>query len=131
MNRSTLAIFVLLAATACSKGKDAPSVGGEPAPEVEVFPIANAKLTNCHFASAAPTYTLNSKITPNVIQCDEGVPKRIEMLSRAPLPNGLELDQEQLALVGTPKEKVSRATYTVYLENEAGYVRIQLTLSVK
>lgn len=129
--RTAMILGFGLAVTGCSKGKDAPAVGGNPAPSVETFPISNSKLVNCHFTNPTPTYAFNSTIQPNVIQCDEGVPKRVELLSRTPLPNGLELDAEHLSLVGTAKEKVARASYTVYLENEAGYVRILLTLTVK
>lgn len=123
--------LLTLSMVGCSKDKQAQSTENKPIPDVETFPIANSILTRCRFAIPAPRYTLNSRIAPNVIQCDEGVPKRVEVLSANPLPNGLELDPEQLALVGTPKERVQNATYVVYLENEAGYVKIQLSITVQ
>lgn len=115
---------------ACSKSKDEGAKNGH-VPEVEVFPITNAKLTNCRFATTSPVYAFNSKITPNVIRCDEGVPKRVEVLTQNPLPQGLSLDPSQLALVGTAKEKVSKAPYVIYLENETGYVKISLNITVQ
>ena len=116
--------------SSCSKSKEADARSGN-VPEVEVFPITNSKLTNCRFTTSSPSYTFNNKIAPNVIRCDEGVPKRVEILTPNPLPAGLELDANQLALVGTAKEKVSQANYVVYLENEAGYVKIPLKITVQ
>lgn len=125
-----LALTFTTAVTACSKGKEAGSPSGN-IPDVEVFPLTNQKLVNCRFAQPAPVYAFNAKIAPNVIQCEEGVPKRIEVLTPNPLPAGLELDPKTLSLIGTAKEKVSKAPYVVYLENEAGYVKIQLNISVQ
>jgi hypothetical protein len=122
--------MTIVALTACSKSKDAGSPSGN-IPDVEVFPIANHKLTNCHFKQPTPVYAFNARIEPNVISCDEGVPKRIEVLTPSPLPSGLVLDLATLSLQGTAKEKVSRAAYVIYLENEAGYVKIPLSITVQ
>lgn len=130
MNRLTVLGMMILALQACSKKQEDESPNGN-IPDVEVFPIANQKLVNCHFKQASPVYAFNAKIEPNVISCDEGVPKRAEVLTPNPLPAGLELDVKTLSLIGTAKEKVSKAPYVIYLENEAGYVKIPLNITVQ
>jgi hypothetical protein len=115
--------------SACSKSPDqAPNVA---APVVESFPAQNAKFKNCHFKVAFPVYSLNSAIAPNPIQCDEGVAKTVQLLGANVLPAGVTFSTASLSLVGTPTEKTAIAPYNFYLENEAGYVILQLNLTVK
>lgn len=97
----------------------------------ESFPIANSKLKNCHFKFPKPTYTFGSTIEPNVIQCDEGVPKKVEVLTVAPLPSGIQFSPSTLSLTGTANERVAQAPYEFYLENEAGYVIIKIQISIQ
>jgi hypothetical protein len=118
-----------LLATACSK-QQANDTGGTGTPMVETFPISNSKLTNCHFQVAAPTYSVGSAITPNPIQCDQGVPTNVQVLNVAPLPTGLLFSMDQLSLTGTSAQKLSQTPYQFYLENEAGYVIITMQLTV-
>lgn len=113
----------------CSKTPDQAPNPTEPV--VESFPAQNAKFKNCHFKVAFPVYSLNSAIAPNPIQCDEGVAKTVQLLSANALPAGLMFSTASLSLVGTPTEKTAIAPYNFYLENEAGYVIIQLNLTVK
>jgi hypothetical protein len=128
----SLVAVALLAvlSVSCSKAKNAPNPNGD-VPVVETFPITNTLLKGCRFAVSPAQYTFEAKIEPNVIQCEEGVPKKIEVLSQSPLPMGLRLDPSQLALVGTPRERILGGNYLVYLENEAGYVRIPLQITVR
>lgn len=119
-----------LAILGCSKAKDQPGTSGTPG-AVETFPITTAPLKNCQFQQPSVTYTFETKIEPNGIRCEEGVPRKIEVLSPSNLPLGLRVEPSQLALIGTPRERVTGAQYVVYLENEAGYVRIPLSITVK
>jgi hypothetical protein len=97
----------------------------------ESYPIENSKLKNCHFKVQAPTYTFGATIEPNIIQCDEGVPKKIEILTPAPLPSGIQFSQNTLSLIGTANERVVQAPYDFYLENESGYVIIKIQISIQ
>ena len=97
----------------------------------ESYPIENAKLKNCHFKYSTPSYTFGASIEPNIIQCDEGVPKKIEILTPAPLPSGIQFSQNTLSLIGTANERVVQAPYDFYLENESGYVIIKIQISIQ
>jgi hypothetical protein len=131
MNRFAICLLGILSLSlGCSKSKEADQTPSTP-PVVETFPISNSQLVGCHFTIVRPTYTIGTKIEPNVIRCNEGVPKKIQILNPISLPAGLELDSETLSLVGTPRERTQQAPYIVYLENEAGYVRIPLTITVR
>ncbi len=115
---------------ACSKDKDTGPAANQ-GPDVEKFPIAATQFKNCHFKDTSPTYTLNGVIPPNPIECDEGVAKKVELLTTNPLPNGLRFSMDQLSLTGTAGEKIASAPYQFYIENEAGYVILNLNLTVK
>ncbi len=78
-----------------------------------------------------PSYTVGQTITANRILCDEGVATKIEVLTPTPLPKGLTLDLASRSLIGKPEERVIQAPYQIYLENEAGYLVISLTLTVR
>ncbi len=123
-------ILSLLVLSSCTKeaskdGKTAITNGSES------YPIENSKLKNCRFKNTAPSYTFGSTIEPNIIQCDEGVPKKVELLTVAPLPSGIQFSQNTLSLVGTANERVIQAPYDFYLENEAGYVIIKIQISIQ
>ena len=125
-----LLFSALIAFSACSKKDAAREPSGKPTVS-ETFPIENSKLTNCHFKNQNPTYSFQSTIEPNPISCDDGVPRKVELLTPTPLPNGLQFAANQLSLVGTAGEKVVGAPYEFYLENEAGYAIIKLHITVK
>ena len=122
-------IVAVLALTACSKS-NSDQAANPLAPTVESFPIGNTEFKNCHFHIPAPTYSANATIAPNYISCDEGVAKSVQLLSAATLPAGMTFDLGTLSLVGTPTEKVTAAPYDFYIENEAGYLILHLTLTV-
>lgn len=104
---------------------------GNTALESESFPIENLKLKNCHFKFPTANYVFGATITPNIIQCEEGVPKKVEQLTPAKLPDGIHFDAGQLSLVGTANERVIQAPYDFYLENESGYVIIKIQISIQ
>lgn len=120
-------LFVLIA---CSKNSPTASLPA-PVPEVETFPIQNTQLKNCHFKDRSPVYSYNTPIAPNPIQCDEGVAKKVELLSTSPLPNGIQFSMNDLSLVGTANEKIASAPYEFYIENEAGYQILKVQLTVR
>jgi hypothetical protein len=124
--------LTLFALSACSKKEAERSPTGQIEGPIS-FPITSSKLENCRFKNPAPTYAFNSSIEANTILCDEGVPTKVELLTPNPLPNGIEfsMNQNLLGLTGTAKERVIGAPYEFYLENEAGYQIIKLTLTVK
>ena len=123
-------IALMVLAVSCSKGNTGQS-DADGTPIVESFPIQNTKFKNCNFHLAAPTYSVNAAIAPNVISCDEGVAKTVQLLSSAKLPVGLSFNLATLSLIGTPIEKVANAPFDFYIENEAGYVILHLNLTVK
>jgi hypothetical protein len=115
-----------------SCSKQAPKLAnGLVDPNAETIPIGNFKFKNCHFLNPTPSYTFGAKITPNIIQCDEGVAKSVQPLNPAKLPAGIYFDPAQLALVGTANERVVQAPYDFYLENESGYVIIKIQISIQ
>ena len=120
----------LLMLSSCSKSNPN-SDQSTVAPFVESFPIENTKLTHCRFQTATATYSVNSAITPNPIICDEGVARAVQLISTAPLPQGLMFSTDTLSLVGTPTAKASSAAFNFYIANEAGYVILPITLSVQ
>jgi hypothetical protein len=119
-----------LALTSCSKKAPDQSTAYSP-PVAEGYAVENTKFKNCHFKVAAPTYSVNAAIAPNAIQCDEGVAKKVEVLSTSALPAGLTFSMGTLSLVGTPTEKVTNAPFDFYIENEAGYLILHMALTVK
>ena len=127
----TLALLLaFIALNACSKTPSKASLALEK-PSVESYPIANTQLRNCHFKDQAPVYGYNTPISPNPIQCDEGVAKKVELLSNTPLPNGILFSMNELSLVGTANQLVASAPYEFYIENEAGYQILKLQLTVR
>jgi len=122
----------LLAASlfSCSKAKDAPHASST-LPTAETFPISNSELKNCHFKDQNPTYTFGQTIPQNPIQCDQGVPRSVQILNPNPLPNGIQFSMNQLSLVGTANERVASAPYRFYIENESGYLILKMLLTVK
>ena len=101
-------------------------------PTVDTSAVSAPALVNCHFQTQKATYSFNTTIKPNPITCDNGgVPRTVQVLSPAPLPPGLEFDATKLALVGTATEKQALSPYKFYLENEAGYVIINLQITVQ
>jgi len=123
-------LVALLSLSACSQ-KDSNRTPGSQNITPEPLPISNSKLTNCHFKDAHPVYSFQSTIAPNPISCDNGVPRKVELLTPTPLPGGLQFAMNQLSLTGSPSEKVTSAPYQFYLENEAGYVIIPIQITVK
>ena len=97
----------------------------------ESIPIANSELKNCRFTNPAPNYAFGSTIEPNVILCDEGLPKKVEQLTPSPLPSGIQLNEGVLSLSGTANERVIQAPYDFYLENESGYTIIKIQISIQ
>jgi hypothetical protein len=97
----------------------------------ESIPIENSTLKNCRFQSTNPTYRFGSVIEANPILCDEGVPKKVELLTPSPLPSGIQFSMDQLSLMGTANERVIQAPYEFYLENESGYTTIKIQISIQ
>jgi hypothetical protein len=127
---SALILTTLILLTSCSKST--PIVDqGSGTPVVESFPIANTKFQNCRFQTAAPTYGVNSTITPNPIVCDAGVAKAVQLISTTPLPQGIIFSSDTLSLVGTPTVAMASTIFDFYIENESGYVILPLTITVK
>jgi hypothetical protein len=116
-------------ATGCSKQQAADAPAAQPT--VETFPISNSKLTNCHFQTATATYSSGAAIAPNPIICAQGVPTSVQVLNPTPLPSGIAFSMDQLSLTGTSTVKLAQTPYQFYLENEAGYVIINLQLTVQ
>ena len=129
LNSVFLIAFLLISATGCAKATSQDPTYLTPDPET--YPIENAQFKNCHFKDPKPVYTLNSKINPNPILCDEGVATKVEMLSINTLPTGLQFSMDSLSLIGTATQKVAPTTYQFYIENEAGYLILNLNLTVK
>jgi PBP1b-binding outer membrane lipoprotein LpoB len=127
-----IALLILAAFTlaGCSKASTDTPVSNL-GTTVESFPIENTEFKNCNFHVTAPSYALNSAITPNYISCDEGVAKSVQLLSATALPNGLSFDLGTLSLVGTPTTAIAATPYDFYIENEAGYLILRLNLTVK
>ncbi len=126
----SLSILSLIIFSACTKeaSKDSkPNL----VIDSESFPIENTTLKNCRFKIPNPTYTFGSTIEPNPILCDEGVPKRAEILTPAAPPNGIQLSSATLSLVGIANERVVQAPYDIYLENESGYAIIKIQISIR
>ncbi len=101
---------------------------GDPTPETQA--IITDQLKNCRFQNPKITYAYQSKITANPIICDQGVPRKVELISPTPLPSGLLFSMNELSLVGTANEKVIKAPFQYYLQNEAGYVIVKLEITV-
>ncbi len=127
--KSTL-IIALLVLSSCTKqaSKDRK---GNVSIDSESYPIENSKLKNCHFKFPFPSYTFGATIEPNIILCDEGVPKKVEILTPAPLPSGIQFSPNTLNLIGTANERVIQAPYDFYLENESGYAIIKIQISIQ
>ena len=123
---------VLLAASlvSCSKAKETQAVKSTVS-TAETFPISNSEMKNCHFKDPNPTYTFGQNIPPNPIQCDQGVPRSVQILNPNALPTGLQFSGNQLSLVGSASERVTASPYRFYLENESGYVVLKMLLTVK
>lgn len=124
-----LFIFGLISLAACSKNADKDQktvIVGD-----ESYPIENSKLKNCRFKFPSPTYSFGATIEPNLILCDEGVPKKVEILTPAPLPSGIQFSANTLSINGTANERVVQAPYDFYLENESGYVIIKIQISIQ
>jgi hypothetical protein len=119
-----------LALGACSKSNsgDASSPTGI---FPQTFPIASTVLTNCRFKNPNPIYSVGAPITPNSIQCDEGVATTVSLLNPTPLPSGLTFSMAQLSLVGTPTQKIAQTPFQFYVENESGYVILKIQITVK
>ena len=126
----TLFCLFTLSLASCSKAKVSP-LSPNNLSTAETFPIANSELKNCHFKDPNPTYTCGQTITPNPIQCDQGVARSVQILNPNPLPSGIQFSSNQLSLVGTAGERVTGSPYRFYLENEAGYVVLKMLLTVK
>jgi len=120
----------ILTLSACSK-QELQSFRRNLPTDSESIPIENSKLKNCRFQSTNPTYPFGSTIQPNPILCDEGVPRKVELLTPSPLPSGVQFSMDQLSLVGTANERVIQAPYEFYLENESGYLIIKIQISIQ
>jgi hypothetical protein len=123
-----LASLALLS-TGCSK--DATTAATVTPQSVETFPLENTVLTGCDFQTPNPTYAFNSTIAPNPIVCKAGVARTVTLISPGLLPSGLKFDPTQLSLVGVANEKMVAVPYTYYVENEAGYIILKLTITIK
>ena len=97
----------------------------------ESYPIENTKMKNCRFKFSSLNYTFGATIEPNIIICEEGVPKKVEVLTPAPLPSGIQFDSNTLSLIGIANERVIQAPYDFYLENESGYAIIKIQISIQ
>ncbi len=123
-------LAILLTLASCSQKNNGASKSTG-TPTVESYPIANTKLQNCHFKNPAPTYTYGATITPNPIVCDSGVATAVSLVSASPLPTNMQFSMDQLALTGIASEKMSQIPYQFYVENQSGYVILNLQLTVK
>jgi hypothetical protein len=131
MAKGFAVVFMLLVTlSACSKKSSERDPNGQ-ITVPEGYPLSSSKLENCRFKDPAPTYSFNSTIELNAIQCDDGVPRTVQVLTPNGLPNGLEFTYSPLGLHGTAKERVVAAPYEFYLENEAGYQIIRMTITIK
>jgi hypothetical protein len=124
----TICMFPILAG--CS-AEQLQSIRPTSSSDSESIPIENSTLKNCRFQSTNPTYPFGSVIQANPIVCDEGVPKKVELLTPSPLPSGVQFSIEQLSLIGTANERVIQAPYEFYLENESGYTTIKIQISIQ
>lgn len=124
-----LAVCTLLFFSACTPKEKSKAPLFQP--EVVVDELSVGPLKNCKFSDPQPAYNFQTNIPPNTIQCEEGVPTHVELLSDLPLPSGLRWDAQQMALIGSANEKVSQAPYQFYLKNAAGYIIIPLKITVK
>ena len=116
----------------CSKQEAEQTVAKKPPVSIpESQAINNTKMRNCRFQNSPVEYTYGQSIPMNPIVCDEGVAVKITQLSPNLLPSGIIFSSADRALVGTANEKVIGAQYEFYLENEAGYVRVPLRLTVR
>lgn len=131
LSSMTRALFILSLIVLASCTKEAPKDSKAIQHGDESYPIENTKLVNCRFKNPTPSYSFGATIEPNIIQCDEGVPKKVEQLSPAPLPSGIQFSQNSLSLTGTANERVVQAPYDFYLENESGYVIIKIQISIQ
>ncbi len=122
-------IFCLIN-TGCSK-EDLGKLSRAQPGDVESIPLENSKLKNCRFQSITPSYAYGTNIPANPILCDEGVAKKVEILTPNPLPSGIQFSQDQLSLIGTANERVIQAPYEFYLENESGYAIIKIQISIQ
>ena len=123
-------LIICLLTTGCSKENLDKIYRNQPG-EVDSLPIENSKLKNCRFQSITPSYAYGTAITPNPIICEEGVAKKVEILTPNPLPSGIQFSQDQLSLIGTANERVIQAPYEFYLENESGYTIIKIQISIQ
>ncbi len=121
--------LLILTLVSCSK-QDRKPLSTPANPIVETFPISSGQFQNCRFENPSPTYSFGSAITPNPIICDQGVATSVQLLTPSPLPSGIQFKLGSLSLVGTANEKVQKAPYQFYIENEAGYqlLKIQITI---
>lgn len=124
-----LTLAVALLGAGCSKPNESNPIQQD-APTPETQTITTDQLKNCRFQNPKITYAYQSKITPNPIICDQGVPRKVELISPTPLPSGLLFSMNELSLVGTANEKVIKAPFQYYLQNEAGYVIVKLEITV-
>ena len=129
-NSMLLGFTFAITLASCSKDQAQTPVSYQPEGR-DLNALSVSPLKNCHFQDPNPTYTFGTAIAPNTIYCDDGVPNLVNLLTPNPLPNGLQFTMGQLALTGTPSEKVTNAPYDYYLENQSGYVRIKITITVK
>jgi hypothetical protein len=127
---SFLILTLAIALSSCAKKDNEQTQGGR-IEGVETFPIENTKLKNCKFKIPTPSYAFNASIEANPIICEEGVAKKVQLLTPNKLPNGLRFAPEQLSLTGSANERVVNAPYEFYLENEAGYTIVKILLTVK
>ena len=127
------AVIALLGFTVCfsSCSKQAPAPAANGTPTVETDAVSAPAMKNCQFKNQKPVYAFNSTIQPNPIVCDDGFPRTVQVLSPSPLPAGLSFNAPTLSLVGTATEKMAQGPYKFYLENEAGYTIINLTITVQ
>jgi len=126
----TILLLSLISLVSCSK-QAAKEVKPVVVGDSESYPIQNSKLKNCHFKFPTPSYSFGATIEPNLILCEEGVPKKVEVLTPAPLPSGIQFSPNTLSLNGTANERVVQAPYDFYLENESGYVIIKIQISIQ
>jgi hypothetical protein len=127
---TALVFSSLLTLNACSK-QELQTFRRNLPTDSESIPIENSKLKNCRFQSTNPNYSFGSTIAPNAILCEEGVPKKVELLTPSPLPSGVQFSMDQLSLIGTANERVIQAPYEFYLENESGYLIIKIQISIQ
>ena len=131
LKNGLLPLLLFQVAGACSKAQSPSEATVLNGAIPQTFPVSTSVLKNCRFKDPEPVYTAGSPIPPNTLLCDEGVARTVSVLNPEPLPAGLSFSMAELALTGTPSQKIAKTTYRFYVENSAGYIVLKMQLTVK